>query len=234
MIPWLDSSTPFPPIEAALVEPAGLLAAGADLSAPRLVDAYRHGIFPWYGEGQPILWWSPDPRMVLYVDEFRVSHSLAKRIRCCEFDLRVDTAFDRVIESCADIPRGQGGGTWITDAMIDAYRRLHRLGYAHSVEAWRDDELAGGLYGLALGRMFFGESMFARQTDASKVALAGLVGLLGRLDVPVIDCQQETRHLASLGARPIPRARFARHLDELIHSTAVPGGWRPGPISEIG
>ncbi len=234
MIPWLEASTPFPPIETALAEPPGLLAAGADLSPPRLVDAYRHGIFPWYSEGQPILWWSPDPRMLLYVDEFRVSHSLGKRLRRCEFDLRVDTAFDRVIESCADIPRGQGGGTWITGAMIDAYRRLHRLGYVHSVEAWRGDELAGGLYGLVLGSMFFGESMFARQTDASKVALAGLVGLLRRLDVPLIDCQQETRHLASLGARPVPRARFARHLDELIHSTAVPGGWRPGPIPEIG
>lgn len=234
MIPWLEASTPFPPVETALAEPAGLVAAGADLSPPRLVDAYRHGIFPWYSEGQPILWWSPDPRMVLYVDEFRVSHSLAKRIRRSDFDLRVDTAFDAVIASCAGIPRGQDGGTWITRAMIDAYRRLHRLGYAHSVEAWRGGELAGGLYGLALGRMFFGESMFARQTDASKVALTALVGLLRRLDVPVIDCQQETRHLASLGARPIPRARFARHLDELIHSTAVPGGWRSGPIPESG
>ena len=234
MIPWLDASTPFPPIEAALAQPDGLLAAGADLSPWRLVDAYRHGIFPWYSEGQPILWWSPDPRMVLYVDEFRVSHSLAKRIRRRDLDVRVDTAFDRVIEACADIPRGQGGGTWITGAMIDAYRRLHRLGYAHSVEAWRGDELAGGLYGLALGRMFFGESMFARQTDASKVALAALVALLRQRDVPLVDCQQETRHLASLGARPIPRERFARHLDELIHSTATPEGWRSGPIADLG
>jgi leucyl/phenylalanyl-tRNA--protein transferase len=234
VIPWLDPSTPFPPIEAALAEPDGLLAAGADLSPPRLVDAYRHGIFPWYSEGQPILWWSPNPRMVLYADEFRVSRSLAKRVRRRDFDVRIDTAFDAVIGACAEIPRGQGGGTWITEAMIDAYRRLHRLGYAHSVEAWRGDELAGGLYGLALGRMFFGESMFARQTDASKVALAALVALLRLRDVPLIDCQQETRHLASLGARPIPRARFARHLDELIHSIAAPEGWRPGPISDPG
>ncbi|MGE5667016.1 MAG: leucyl/phenylalanyl-tRNA--protein transferase [Betaproteobacteria bacterium] len=234
MIPWLDSSTPFPPIEAALTEPDGLLAAGADLSPARLVDAYRQGIFPWYGEGQPILWWSPDPRMVLYLSEFRVSRSLRKRLRRREFDLRVDTAFDAVIEACASVPRGQGGGTWITGAMIDAYRRMHRRGYAHSVEAWRGDELAGGLYGLSFGRMFFGESMFARQTDASKVALAGLVGLLRQRDVPLIDCQQETGHLASLGARPIPRERFAQHLRELIHSTAAPDGWRPGPVSDTG
>ncbi len=234
MIPWLDASTPFPPIDAALTDPDGLLAAGADLSPARLVDAYRHGIFPWYSEGQPILWWSPDPRMVLQVGEFRVSHSLAKRIRRHEFDLRIDTAFDAVIDACANVPRGQGGGTWITTAMIDAYRRLHRLGYAHSVEAWRGDDLAGGLYGLALGRVFFGESMFACATDASKVALAGLVARLRQLDVPLIDCQQETAHLASLGARPIPRKRFARHLRELIHCTAAPDGWRSGPLSDIG
>ncbi|MBU6483301.1 MAG: leucyl/phenylalanyl-tRNA--protein transferase [Betaproteobacteria bacterium] len=234
MIPWLDAATPFPPIEAALTDPDGLLAAGGDLSPARLVDAYRHGIFPWYSDGQPILWWSPDPRMVLHVEEFRVSHSLAKRIRRHEFDLRSDTAFDAVIDACANVPRGQGGGTWITTAMVDAYRRLHRLGYAHSVEAWRGDELAGGLYGVALGKVFFGESMFARATDASKVALAALVAQLRQLDVPLIDCQQETGHLASLGARPIPRKRFARHLRELIHSTAAPDGWRSGPLADIG
>ncbi|MDE2359036.1 MAG: leucyl/phenylalanyl-tRNA--protein transferase [Betaproteobacteria bacterium] len=234
MIPWLDAATPFPPIEAALTDPDGLLAAGGDLSPARLVDAYRHGIFPWYSDGQPILWWSPDPRMVLHVEEFRVSHSLAKRIRRHEFDLRSDTAFDAVIDACANVPRGQGGGTWITTAMVDAYRRLHRLGYAHSVEAWRGDELAGGLYGVALGKVFFGESMFARATDASKVALAALVAQLRQLDVPLIDCQQETGHLASLGARPIPRKRFARHLRELIHSTATPDGWRSGPLADIG
>ena len=234
MIPWLDAATPFPPIDAALTDPEGLLAAGGDLSPARLVDAYRRGIFPWYSDGQPILWWSPDPRMVLHVGEFRVSHSLAKRIRRHEFDLRNDTAFDAVIEACANVPRGRGKGTWITAAMIDAYRRLHRLGYAHSVEAWRGDELAGGLYGLALGKVFFGESMFARATDASKVALAALVARLRQLDVSLIDCQQQTGHLASLGARPIPRKRFARHLGELIHSTAVPDGWRSGPLSDIG
>ncbi|HEV2219770.1 MAG TPA: leucyl/phenylalanyl-tRNA--protein transferase [Casimicrobiaceae bacterium] len=234
MIPWLDAATPFPPIDAALTDPDGLLAAGGDLSPARLVDAYRHGIFPWYGAGQPILWWSPDPRMVLRVGELRVAHSLAKRIRRREFDLRIDTAFDAVIDACANARRGQGGGTWITAAMIDAYRRLHRLGYAHSVEAWRGDELAGGLYGVALGKVFFGESMFAHATDASKVALAGLVARLRQLDVPLIDCQQETGHLASLGARPIPRERFARHLRELIHSTAAPVGWRAGPLADIG
>lgn len=234
MIPWLDAATPFPPIDAALTDPDGLLAAGGDLSPARLVDAYRHGIFPWYSDGQPILWWSPDPRMVLHVGDFRVSHSLAKRIRRHEFDLRSDTTFDAVIEACANVPRGPGGGTWITAAMVDAYRRLHRLGYAHSVEAWRGDELAGGLYGLALGKVFFGESMFAHATDASKVALAALVAKLRQIDVPLIDCQQETGHLASLGARPIPRRRFARHLRELIHSTAAPDGWRSGPLSDIG
>lgn len=234
VIAWLDVDTPFPPLEAALAEPNGLLAAGGDLSPQRLVDAYRRGIYPWYSEGQPVLWWSPDPRMVLHVPHFRLSHSLSKRIRRREFEVRVDTAFDRVIEACARTPRDEQSGTWITCEMIAAYQRMHTLQYAHSVEAWRDNELVGGLYGLALGRVFFGESMFARISDASKVCLAALVAFLQQCGVPLIDCQQETGHLASMGAVPISRRDFARALRELIHSDAAPGGWAPRLVWEHG
>ena len=225
MLAWLGSSTPFPPVARALDEPNGLLAAGGDLSPRRLVDAYRHGIFPWYSGGQPILWWSPDPRMVLFTDELRVSRSLRRRVGSGAFEVRTDSAFAEVIGACAATPREGQGGTWITAEMIEAYVAMHRLGYAHSVEAWQDGQLVGGLYGLAIGRVFFGESMFAHATDASKVALVHLVARLRRLGVPLIDCQQETRHLASLGARPIPRERFAAKLAELIHSTDPPPGW---------
>ena len=234
MIPWLDRHAPFPPLESALADPNGLLAAGADLSPPRLIAAYRHGIYPWYSEGQPLLWWSPDPRMVLFVDEFKRSRSLAKRMRRGEFDVRIDTAFDAVIDACAAVPRPGQRGTWITHDMIAAYRRMHALGYAHSVEAWRAGELVGGLYGLALGKVFFGESMFARASDASKVCLAALVALMQQRDVTLIDCQQETEHLASMGARAIPRRVFARKLADLIHSNAAPAGWKAGPVPEPG
>ena len=227
MIPWLGPTDPFPPLDRALADPDGLLAAGGTLDAARLIDAYARGIFPWSSEGQPLLWWSPDPRMVLYCDELRVSRSLRKRIREGRFEIRVDTAFDAVMAACA-APREGQAGTWITGAMRRAYGELHRRGYAHSVEAWREDRLAGGLYGVALGRVFFGESMFARETDASKVALVHLVAMLRELGVPIIDCQQQTAHLAALGARPVPRATFAAILGELIHSTAPPSGWRPG------
>ena len=226
MINWLRNGTPFPPVRTALAEPNGLLAVGGDLSPARLIDAYRHGIFPWYSEGQPIMWWSPDPRMVLYVDEFKFSRSLRKRVQAGTYETRVDTAFREVVEACATTPRAGQGGTWITPEMVDAYCELHRRGYAHSVESWRDGELVGGLYGLALGRVFFGESMFAHATDASKVALVNLVAHLKHLGVPLVDCQQETSHLASLGARPIARARFAAHLAELINSADSPPGWR--------
>lgn len=226
MITWLDSDTPFPPLSAALVEPNGLLAAGGDLSPARLVGAYRRGIFPWYSDDQPILWWSPEPRMVLHVDEFRVHRSLAKRIRANAFDVRFDTAFRGVIEACADTPRPGQGGTWITPAIVDAYCELHRLGFAHSVESWQDGRLAGGLYGIEIDRMFFGESMFAHAPDASKVALVALVEEVRRRGIPLIDCQQETAHLARFGARPIPRTVFAGHLADLIHSTAPTGLWR--------
>jgi len=230
MITWLRADTAFPPIESALEEPNGLLAAGADLSPARVLAAYRRGIFPWYGAGQPILWWSPDPRMVLYVDEFRVSRSLRKRVKRGDFEVRVDTAFDEVIRQCAQTPRTGQLGTWITPAVVDAYRALHVEGFGHSVEAWKDGELVGGLYGLALDRMFFGESMFAHETDASKVALVGLMDVLRALGIPLVDCQQETEHLASFGARPIPRRAFAAHLAELIHSTSPPPPWIRGPI----
>jgi leucyl/phenylalanyl-tRNA--protein transferase len=232
VIAWLTHDTPFPPLERALDEPNGLLAAGGDLGTRRLVAAYRRGIFPWYSEGQPILWWSPDPRMVLYVSEFRVSRSLERRIRRHEFTLRADTAFRQVIEACARAPRAGQFGTWITPAMVDAYCTLHALGHAHSVEAWQDGTLVGGLYGLALGRVFFGESMFAECTDASKVALAGLVSLLRAHQVPLVDCQQETAHLASLGARPIPRRTFAAELVQLIHSISPPYAWPQGALAE--
>ncbi len=230
MITWLRPDSAFPPIDAALDEPNGLLAAGGDLSPGRILAAYRRGIFPWFGAGQPILWWSPNPRMVLYVAEFHMSRSLRKRVRRGEFEIRVDTAFDEVIEQCAQSSRRGQLGTWITPAIMDAYHELHTEGFGHSIEAWRDGELTGGLYGLALDRMFFGESMFAHESDASKVALAGLIDVLRRLDVPLIDCQQETAHLASFGARPIARRAFATHLGELIHSNAPPAGWIRGPL----
>jgi leucyl/phenylalanyl-tRNA--protein transferase len=227
MIAWLGAQSPFPPLGAAMDDPNGLLAIGGDLAPSRLLAAYRAGIFPWFSEGQPILWWSPDPRMVLYVDEFRISRSLGKRVRSGAYETRVDSEFRQVVQACADTPRAGQGGTWITPAMVDAYCELHRLGYAHSVESWRDGRLVGGLYGLALGQVFFGESMFAHENDASKVALVQLVALLQRLRVSLIDCQQETAHLAAFGARPIARARFAAHLAELIHSVDPPIGWRP-------
>lgn len=228
VIPWLRASDPFPPLDRALDDPNGLLAAGGTMEVPRLLDAYRRGIFPWSSEGQPLLWWSPDPRMVLFTEEFAPSRSLRRRLRDRQFDVRVDTACERVIAACAEPREGQSG-TWITPEIRKAYGELHRLGYVHSVESWRAGELVGGLYGVALGRVFFGESMFTHEADASKVALAHLVAHLRSLDVPLIDCQQETQHLASLGARPIPRTRFAALLSELIHSTGPPGGWLPHP-----
>lgn len=215
MIPWLRGSAPFPPVENALRSPNGLLCAGADLSPARLVEAYRHGIFPWYSEGDPILWWSPDPRMVLFPEELKVSRSLRKTLARDVYETRVDTAFRAVIEACAQ-PRDAHGGTWIVSEMVEAYVRLHALGFAHSVESWREGELVGGLYGIALGQAFFGESMFARATDASKVALVRLVERLVSRGCRVIDCQQATAHLASLGAREITRAAFSQLLQESI------------------
>jgi leucyl/phenylalanyl-tRNA--protein transferase len=228
MIPWLEIDTPFPDVSKALtVEAPGLLAAGADLSPARLLQAYRNGIFPWFSEGQPILWWSTDPRMVLYTDQFKVSNSLAKTLRKIEcsrldggrWDVRFDSAFDDVMRACA-APRRDGPGTWISDDIIAGYTGLHALGYAHSAEVWLDGELVGGAYGVCIGRMFYGESMFARVSDASKVALAYLVAFLQHHGVEMVDCQQETGHLASLGAAPIPRSRFLEHVHR---ATARPG-----------
>ena len=225
MIPWLDADDPFPAVDLALADPNGLLAAGADLAPERLVDAYRRGIFPWYASGQPVLWWSPDPRMVLVPAEFRPSRSLAKRLRRHDYEVRVDSAFESVMRACA-APRGDEPGTWITEDMVAAYGELHARGIAHSVETWIDGGLAGGLYGVSLGRVFYGESMFTRATDASKIALAHLVTQLGRWQFGMIDCQMTTPHLASLGAREIPRARFMRLLRELVNYPAQPGIWR--------
>jgi len=225
LIPWLDSGDPFPEVERALAEPNGLLAAGADLSQPRLLEAYRNGIFPWFGHDQPILWWSPDPRMVLFPAALKVSRSLARTLRNARFEVRADTAFDAVIEGCRQPRRGESG-TWITEEMAEAYGTLHRAGFAHSVETWLDGKLVGGLYGVALGRAFFGESMFARVSDASKVALVALARQLQHWGFGVIDCQMNTAHLASLGAREISRAEFTRRLRELVHYAPVPVPWR--------
>ena len=233
MIPWLRDKAPFPPLESALAEPNGLLAASDDLTPDRLLDAYRRGIFPWYSGDQPVLWWSPDPRMVLFVDEFRVARSLRKRIKQQRWEIRADSDFGGVIHECAATRRPGQTGTWITPEIIDAYTALHARGYAHSVEAWRDGELAGGLYGVAIGRMFFGESMFAREADASKVALAHLVAILRAREFPLVDCQQETEHLASFGARPIPRRAFAELVARLVHSNAPGGLWTPASISTV-
>jgi leucyl/phenylalanyl-tRNA--protein transferase len=224
MIPWLDPGEPFPPVELALEDPPGLLCAGGDLSLERLLDAYRHGIFPWYSGDQPILWWSPDPRMVLYTEEFKVSRSLAKSRRNRGYELRVDSAFARVLDACA-APRAASPGTWLVDDMRAAYLRLHQAGYAHSFETWHEGELVGGLYGVAIGRMFYGESMFSRTTDASKVALAGLVEVLRARGCPLVDCQVHTELLESLGAREVPRRDFLRALSSLVHYPAMQETW---------
>lgn len=215
MLSWLTEDSPFPPLEAALAEPDGLLAVGGDLRPARLLDAYSHGIYPWYNEGDPILWWSPDPRMVLFPPEFKLSRSLNKRLRKGEFEVTLDRRFADVMTQCA-APRNGQHGTWINRAMLAAYTELHRLKHAHSVEAWQGDQLVGGLYGVAIGRAFFGESMFTRVTDASKVAFAHLVRQLDRWGFGLIDCQMQTAHLASLGARPIPRSEFKQRLADLI------------------
>lgn len=206
-------------------EPNGLLAMGGDLSVERLLDAYRHGIFPWFNPGEPILWWSPDPRMVLEPDQIRVTRSLTKRMRNGGFELRVDTVFPEVMQGCA-APRGEANGTWISPEMIEAYTRLHEAGYAHSIETWHHGELVGGLYGVAVGRMFYGESMFSRMPDASKIALVHLAQQLQQWEFGLIDCQMETSHLASLGAHTLPRTAFTARLAELVNLPHRPGPWR--------
>jgi leucyl/phenylalanyl-tRNA---protein transferase len=223
VLPWLKPTDPFPPLSSALLSPNGLLAAGGDLSPRRLIEAYRRGIFPWYSEGEPILWWSPDPRMVLVPGALKISRSLGKTLKRGHFEVRADTAFRQVIQACAAMPRPGQRGTWITRQMVEAYCRLHELGAAHSVETWIDGELAGGLYGIALGRAFFGESMFARSSDASKIAFVHLVRQLERWEFGLIDCQMSTAHLASFGAIEIARSEFSAQLAKLVnyaHSTA--------------
>jgi leucyl/phenylalanyl-tRNA--protein transferase len=236
MIPWLEGDAPFPDVSTALTEEdgaAGLLAAGGDLSPRRLLEAYRHGIFPWFSAGQPILWWSTDPRMVLFTERFRVSHSLTKVLKKVQksmrsdgrWQIRFDSSFEAVMRACA-APRRDGAGTWISEEIVRGYCGLHRMGYAHSSEVWLDGQLVGGAYGVCIGRMFYGESMFARVSDASKVALAYLVHFLKTNGVRLIDCQQETSHLASLGAQPISRKEFIAHLEAAIAQPRIED-WTP-------
>jgi len=225
VIPWLNPNDPFPPLDSALREPNGLLAAGGDLSPQRLIDAHSRGIFPWFNPGEPVLWWSPNPRMVLFPNELKVSRSLRKTLKRHTYEVRADTAFRQVMEACA-APRDGHSGTWITPAMIAAYTELHRQSLAHSVETWMDDQLVGGLYGVSLGRMFYGESMFSLATDASKIAFVHLVRQLKRWGFGMIDCQMKTAHLASLGAREIPRAEFSQKLSELVNFPGINGAWR--------
>lgn len=213
----LQSGTPFPALEDALHNPNGLVAIGGDLDAQRLLNAYHQGIFPWFSEGEPVLWWSPDPRMVLFPDELKISKSLDKRLRKQDYEIRFNSAFSAVISACAATPRPGQDGTWITKDIMQAYGELHRLGYAHSAETWIDGKLAGGLYGVQLGKMFFGESMFHHVTDASKLAFVHMVQKLQSQGCELIDCQMKTQHLASLGAREIPRSEFSQRLHELVH-----------------
>ena len=227
MIGWLNPGDPFTAAETALADPNGLLCAGLELSPQLVLAAYERGIFPWYSEGQPVLWWSPDPRMVLRPQDFNLHRSLRKTLKSSYFEIRTDTSFEAVMRACAE-PRPEQGGTWINEAIIDAYSALHSAGFAHSVETWVDDELVGGLYGIALGKVFFGESMFMRRTDASKIAFSHLVAQLKRWQFELIDCQQKTEHLASLGAAPISRADFLQRLSRLVHSDAIAprsGAW---------
>lgn len=225
-ITWIRESDPpeaLPPTRMALVEPNGLLAIGGALTPAWLMHAYQRGVFPWYSDGQPILWWTPDPRTVLFPAEFHLSRRLARTLRSGRFETRLDTAFEAVVAGCAAPRRGESG-TWITPAMHESYVELHRLGFAHSIECWRKGRLVGGLYGVALGGVFFGESMFHVERDASKVAIARLVEECRARGIELIDCQMATAHLGSLGARPLPRHEFEELL--ALHARAVPGLWR--------
>jgi leucyl/phenylalanyl-tRNA---protein transferase len=224
---WLgeDAQAPFPPVQMALNEPDGLLAAGGDLSETRLLNAYRSGIFPWFSEGQPILWWSPNPRMVFKTDAIHLSKKFKRQLQKSSWQIRVDTAFAEVIRQCAIIPRQGQGGTWIHTEMIDAYCQLHRQGHAHSVEVFSNENLIGGIYGVAIGRMFFGESMFSAESGASKVALAALGKILHRWGWPLLDAQVENPHLQSMGAEFVPRQLFIAEVARLSALAEVPGLW---------
>lgn len=225
MVPWLADNDSFPSVEKALREPNGLLAAGGDLTPQRLLDAYARGIFPWFNDDSPILWWSPDPRMVLFPAELKISRSLQKNIKNMQYEIRIDSAFGAVVTACA-APREGQPGTWITARMQEAYEHLHKLGYAHSVETWIEGELVGGLYGVSLGKIFFGESMFSHRSNASKLAFVHLVAQLRSWEFALIDCQMNTPHLASLGAREIPRAEFTAALTKLINYPYSAQPWR--------
>lgn len=217
----LGPETPFPPLQRALTEPNGLIAIGGDLSCPRLLSAYTQGIFPWFSPGEPILWWSPDPRMVLFPQQLKINRSLRKVIQQQPFEIRFNTSFKSVMEACAKTPRPGQPGTWISSEMIEAYQQLHHLGYAHSVEAWQHEQLVGGCYGVKIGRMFYGESMFHHVSNASKVAFAHLVQWLNTQQVGMIDCQMHTPLLAAFGAYEIPRDRFIAQLNELVQYDAT-------------
>jgi leucyl/phenylalanyl-tRNA--protein transferase len=240
-LPWIDPDTPLPAPELALTDPDGLLAAGQDLSVPRLIEAYRQGIFPWFNPGDPVLWWSPDPRMVLPTHAMHLSTSLRKQLRRIEraqqagdFSVLVttDLAFDQVIEACASRGMPTAQSTWITEPMMQVYRQWHALGAVHSVEVWAHGELAGGIYGVCLGQMFFGESMFTRSNNGSKIALAYLVNFLRRHGVQLIDCQMQTAHLASLGAQTMRRDQFLRHVRTAVNAPKF--AWSPGSLNLLG
>ena len=230
---WIDGDDPnsaFPPLEQALSDPDGLLAFGGDLSVERLLKAYRCGIFPWFSDDQPIMWWSPDPRTVLFPHDLKISRSLAKTCRKIPFEITLNRAFADVINACA-APRSDGEGTWITDDMQQAYCNLHEAGHAHSVEAWQDGQLVGGLYGIAIGQVFFGESMFANKTDASKVAFVHLVQQLQAWEFQLIDCQVDSAHLQSLGASQLSRAKFSNYLDMYCEAETKGANWHTGQLN---
>lgn len=220
-----DPAAPFPPVDRALREPDGLLAIGGDLSPARLLAAYRRGIFPWFGEGQPILWWSPDPRVVFDTGRFALPSRLLRSLRRSDWVVRADTAFEQVIRACARAPRPGQDGTWIVEGMIEAYVALHHLGHAHSIEVWSGPRLVGGLYGVAVGRMFFGESMFSAESGGSKVALGALAARLRGWGWPLIDAQVQNPHLMSLGAERLARPDFVRLVDALTAEPGLAEGW---------
>ena len=231
-VTWLTADDPadgFPPVSAALREPDGLLAAGGDLSTARLLSAYRQGIFPWSTDNEPLLWWSPDPRCVFLPGDFQVARRLRREIRRSTAEIRINTAFAEVIRACAG-PRRSEQGTWITAEMLSAYRSLHAMGWAHSIEVWQDNELCGGLYGLAIGRAFFGESMFSARPNMSKMAMLYLARQMSDGFLDILDCQVESGHLRSLGARTMPRARFRTLLDSVCNPAEPLTGWPHTPL----
>lgn len=232
-LPWLDSAQPwFPPLDEALDEPNGLLAAGGDLGPDWLLTAYAHGVFPWYEAGQPILWWSPDPRLVLYPDQVRISRSFRKFLKKHPYRLSMDTNFSAVIEACSK-SRAGSTGTWITDEMRSAYQHLHQLGHAHSVEVWADSALVGGLYGVSLGKVFFGESMFSLEPNTSKLALVALARHLEQWGFRLIDCQVTSRHLLSLGAQTVDRAQFANWVEAWSGLDDSNHQWQIDPATQL-